>query len=248
MEIFPSIEIKDGKLVSLIRGEMSNPTIYDKTPEQVAQEFEDAGASWLQIIDLDGVDAGEKQNSDQIVSIMQSANIPALVGGGVRTLSAVEWWLDHGASRIIMGTASIIDRPFLLEACTRFPDRIVISLDGIDGCAAIRGWKEVTSFDVFELAKSFDNIGVAGIIYTDVAKSKDIRGSSIADTIEIAGSVNVPVYASGIIKTLQDLEFLNQMPDVAGAVVGYAIHEGTFTIDEALQVSRQKTTYAPSHI
>ena len=247
MEIIAQIEIQNGKCVNLVRGEMTKPKVYDTTPLAQALEYEKQGATWLYIVDLDGVKEGEAQNHGLIIEIIQNTSIPVQVGGGIRTLSAVDWWLDQGASRVIMGTSAILDRHLVQEACARYPDRIIIGLDASGGKAVVRGWEEITSFDVMELGEKFEEVGAAGIIFTDVDSSRS-QTASFAQTIELAERLNIPVYGSGIIKSLQDVEFLNQMPKVAGCIVGYALCEGKFTLKEALEIARQRTTFARSHV
>ncbi len=247
MEIIAQIEIQNGRMVNLIRGEMDKPKIYDMSPLEQALEYQKQGARWLYIVDLDGVKEGETQNYEMIIEIIQNTSIPVQIGGGVRTLSAVDWWLDQGASQVIMGTAAILDRNLLTEACARYPDRIIISLDTSEGKAVVRGWGEKTSFDVIQLAISFESSGAAGIIFTDVDSSRS-QTASFAATVELADHVNIPVYGSGIIKTLSDIEVLNQMPKIAGCIVGYALCEEKFTLAQALEVARQRTTFARSYI
>lgn len=243
MEIFANIEIQNGRLVNLVRGRMDKPKVYAPTPLEWALSLQEQGAGWLNIVDLDGVKQRERQNHDMIVDIIQNTSIAVQVGGGVRTLSAVEWWLEHGASRVIIGTAAILDRHMLKEACARFPDRILIALDGKGGKAVVSGWEEESNFEVQDLAKSFADSGAAGIIFTDVDSSQ-ARTALFAETIAIAEHIDIPVYASGMVQKLTHLEILNQLPKVAGCVIGYALCEKAFTLAEALEVARQRTTYA----
>lgn len=239
MIIYPDIELQDGRCVNLVRGRLEEPVVYDVDPVEAAKSFEAKGAEWLHIVDLDGVMQGGRHNADTIEAIIQAVKIPVQVGGGIRTTSAVDWWFQHGAMRVVLGTAAVKDRRLIEYACTHYPGRIVVSIDAREGHVVIEGWREQTAFSALELAKSFEQTGVAEIIYTDIDRDDDLPESSFANTSQIGKELGIPVIASGTVKTLDDVAYLRYLPNIAGCVVGRALFEGSLDLTEALQVARQ---------
>ncbi len=234
MMIFPTIELMGGKCVSLKRGCLEAPHIYDVDPVKKAVEFANAGAQWIYAVDLDGVMQGGRHNADVITAIIDAVDAPVQVAGGIRTMSSIEWWIKHGATRVVMGTAAIRDRRLVMEACSQFPGRIAVSIDGRGGAVMIEGWTEATTSSPLGLAKQLQDTGVSAIIYTDIDRNDDLPESSLADTTEMARQLSVPVISSGTVKALDDLSTLKYLPNISGAVIGRALFEGSFTLEEAL--------------
>ncbi len=239
MIIYPDIELQDGRCVNLVRGRMEEPTVYDIAPLEAAKKFEGQGADWLHIVDLDGVIQGGRHNADLICEIIKAVKIPVQVGGGIRTTHSVDWWFEHGAARVVLGTAAVKDRRLVEYACAHYPGRIVVSVDAREGYVVIEGWREKTAFTALELGKSFEQSGVAEIIYTDIDRDDDLPDSSIAATSQMGQDLSIPVIASGTVKTLDDVAYLRYLPNIAGCIIGRALFSGSVDLGEALDVARQ---------
>ena len=239
MIIYPDIEIKDGKTVNLTRGLEHQPTVYDVSPLDAAKQFEAEGAEWLHVIDIDGVFQGGRHNAEQICEIIEQVNIPVQVGGGIRTAAAVDWWLDHGAARVVLGTAAVIDQHLVWEACGRHPGKIVVAVDAKDGLAMIDGWQTQTSFQALDLAKKFENSGVAAIIYTDINRFEEDPESSLAPTTEMGTELDIPVISTGTVSELDDISNLRLLPNIHGVIIGKALFNKTFTLKQALDVAEE---------
>lgn len=234
MMIFPEIELMGGKCVSLTRGEFDNARVYDLDPVETARGFTASGAQWIQVVDLDGVKQGGRHNADIITDIIDAVETPVQVGGGIRTMTAIEWWIEHGATRIVLGTAAIMDRRLVMEACAQFPGRVAVSVDERGGAVMIEGWREAASVSALDVARQLQDAGVTAIIYTDIDRSDDLPESSFAKTTEMARQLSVPVISSGTVKSLDDLSTLKYLPNISGAIVGWALFEKKFTLDEAI--------------
>ncbi|MEJ2176764.1 MAG: HisA/HisF-related TIM barrel protein [Gammaproteobacteria bacterium] len=239
MIIYPDIEIKDGKTVNLTRGLENSPTVYEITPLEAARQFESEGAEWLHVIDIDGVFQGGRHNAELICEIIDQVKIPVQVGGGIRTVSAVDWWLDRGAARVVLGTAAVIDQHLVWEACGRHPGKIVVAVDAKDGLAMIDGWQTQTSFRALDLAKQFENSGVAAIIYTDINRFEEDPESSLAPTTEMGTELDIPVISTGTVRELDDISNLRLLPNIHGAIVGRALFNQTFTLKQAIDVAEE---------
>lgn len=244
MIIYPDIELQDGKCVNLVRGRMEEPKQYDIAPLDAAKQFEQAGAEYLHIVDLDGAAQGGRHNADEIIEIIKAVNIPVQVGGGIRTTHGVNWWFEHGASRVVLGTAAVKDRRLVEYACSHYPGKIVVSIDAREGYVVIEGWRETTTFTALELGKSFEQSGVSEIIYTDIDHDDDMPDSSIAQTSEMGKNLHIPVISSGLIKSLDDVSTLRYMANVSGCVIGRALFDGRVDLKEALAIA--KTPYEPA--
>ncbi len=234
MMIVPEIELLAGKCAALHRGSFEDAKFYDLNPVQVAREYAAAGAQWLQVIDLDGVKQGGRHNAEHIIEIIDAIDTQVQVGGGIRTMASIEWWINKGAGRVILGTAAIMDRRLVMEACAQFPGRIAVSVDERNGSVMIEGWRETATVSPLEVAKQFQDAGVTTIIYTDIDRSDDLPDSSFAKTTEMARQLSVPVISSGTVKSLDDLSTLKYLPNIAGAVTGWALFEKKFTLEEAI--------------
>ena len=239
MIIFPDIEIQSGQSVNRTRGKEKEPDVYDISPLEAAKKFVGAGAEWLHIIDIDGsLQHGHHPNAKLICEIIKSVDIPVQVGGGVRTQSDVEWWLDHGAARMVLGTVAVVDRLMTMEVCGRHPGKIVISITGKDGYAMIDGWRTRTSFTALDLAKSFEDSGAAAIIYTDLDRFEGGQEVGLASTIEIGTELEIPLISTGTIRMLDDVSALSLLLNIEGVIIGRALFQGTFELADAIEVAR----------
>lgn len=238
MIIFPDIEIQNGQTVNRIRGKENDPEVYDIPPLEAARSFVDAGAEWLHVIDIDGSLQRERINHEQICEIIDVVDVPVQVGGGIRTQSDVDWWLERGAARVVLGTAAILDRLFLMEVCSRHPGKIVILITGKDGCVMIDGWRTKTSFTPMELAKSFENIGAAAIIYTDLDRFENGQEYGLASTIEIGTELSIPLISTGTVYNLDDVSTLALLPNVEGVIIGRALYQAKLDLAEAIKIAR----------
>ncbi len=239
MIIYPDIEIQDSKCVNLLRGQMDKPTVYDITPMQAAKKFIADGAEWLHIVDLDAVSAGGGDgNSALICEIINAVQVPVQVAGGIRNAQSVDWWIERGAARVVIGTAAVKDPSIVHEACAQHPGKVVISVDARDGKVLVEGWRETTAFTPLEFARQFETTDVAGIIFTDIDRDEDLPESSLAATTEMATELIVPVISSGTVKSLDDVSTLRYLPNIAGAISGRALFEKTMTLPEAIAVAR----------
>mgnify|MGYP000170952067 FL=1 len=239
MMIFPDIEILDGQCVNLQNGQLEKPVHYDISPLKAALDFVEQGATYLNIIDLDGVLKGGKHNGDVICEIINSVSVPVQVGGGISTMASAQWWLEHGARRIILGTAAVMDRHFLQEVCAHYPGKVVASIDEKDGFVMVNGWRESTAFTPLEVGRNLQESGISALIYTDINFDTDNPEATLATTTEMASELRIPVISSGTVKSLDDIARLQLLPNIAGAVVGRALFEGAMTLSEALEVASQ---------
>lgn len=238
LELFPAIDIKDGQCVRLYQGDMDRSTVFSDNPGAQAKAFEEAGARWLHVVDLNGAFAGNPVNADAVQSIVESINIPVQLGGGIRNLETISYWLMMGVKRVILGTAALKDPDMVKEACREFPGQIVVGIDAKDGKVATDGWANVTEVNAVDLAHQFEGMGVMAIIYTDIARDGAMMGPNLKTTGELAEAIRVPVIASGGISSLDDVRSLKTLANkgVAGMITGRALYDGAFTIKEALQV------------
>lgn len=239
MIIYPDIELQRGRCVSLIRGQMDEPVVYDVSPLDAALGLVGQGAEWLHLVDLDAVGQIEEENSDLIVEIIKNVHIPVQVAGGIRSMAAVDWWFGHGAARVVIGTAAVKDPGLVKEACTRYPKQITVSVDAKGGFVAVEGWRETTAFTPLEFARQFQLYDLAAIIFTDIDRDQDVPESSLAMTTKMGSNLIVPVIASGTVKTLDDVSTLTYLPNVAGAIIGRALFEKAFSLSDAIAVVRQ---------
>lgn len=244
MIIYPDIELHKGRCVNLKHSSIGEPKVFDITPLEAAQKFEQAGAQWLHIIDLDAVFDQQQDNSAIVREIIKQANIPVQVGGGIRSNSVIENWFNDGAERVVMGTAAVTDQRLIADVCARHPEKIVISIDAKGGKAVSHGWETVSSLDALELAKRFEDVGAGGIIYTDIDLYDEVAESSMANTVEMASKLSCPVISSGTVRCLDDVSMLSQLPNVSGVVTGWALFNNAVSIEDMLKVANQKRTVA----
>jgi len=238
MIIFPDIEIQDGHCVNRMRGKEQEPEKYDISPMDAAKQFVAAGAERLHVIDVESSLKSGGFNHDLICEIIDSVDVPVQVGGGIQTQSDVDWWFDHGAARVVLGTVAVKDRLLTMEVCNRYPGKIVISITGKDGHAMIDSWQTKTSFTPLELAKSFEESGAGAIIYADLDRFEGGQDVGLASTIEIGTELNIPLISTGTIYSLEDVSTLALLPNIEGVIIGRALFNGTVDLAEAIETAR----------
>jgi phosphoribosylformimino-5-aminoimidazole carboxamide ribotide isomerase len=231
--IYPAIDLKDGKCVRLLKGDMERSTVFSQTPAAQAKIFEDAGFEWLHLVDLDGACAGESRNTESIEAIISALNIPIQLGGGIRTLENIEYWLKRGIKRVILGTIAAQNPELVKFACKTFAGNIAVGIDARGGMVATHGWVDTSELSALELAKRFEDAGVSAIIYTDIDRDGAMQGANIAQTASLANVVSTPVILSGGVTTIADLSQA-KTAGLSGAIIGRAFYEGAIGYKEAL--------------
>ena len=238
MILYPAIDLKDGQCVRLLKGEMSEATVFNDDPGAQAAAFQAAGAEWVHLVDLNGAFAGRPVNADAVESILASISVPAQLGGGIRDLATIETWLSKGLSRVILGTVAVENPDLVREAAKTFPGQVAVGLDARNGFVATRGWAEETDMQVTDLAKAFEDAGIAAIIYTDIDRDGAMGGPNISATEALARAVDVPVIASGGVSSMADLITLRDTGVISGAISGRALYDGAIDLKEALAALR----------
>lgn len=236
MILFPAIDLKEGRCVRLVQGDMDQATVFNDDPGAQAVEFETQGFAWLHLVDLDGAFAGKPVNAAAVESILKRVTIPVQLGGGIRDLRTVEGWLTRGIKRVIIGTAAVRDPAFVREAARLFPGQIAVGIDARDGRVAVEGWARLSEMQADDLGRSFEDAGVAAIIYTDIARDGVLKGLNMEATLALADALTIPVIASGGLASLDDVKRLLK-PDCAkleGAISGRALYDGRLDPQEAL--------------
>ncbi|MGP1358916.1 1-(5-phosphoribosyl)-5-[(5-phosphoribosylamino)methylideneamino]imidazole-4-carboxamide isomerase [Roseicyclus sp.] len=234
MILYPAIDLKDGQAVRLLRGEMEKATVFNADPAAQARAFEEAGCEWLHLVDLNGAFAGEPVNGSAVEAILAATSVPAQLGGGIRTMATIETWLGKGIARVILGTVAV-ENPDLVRAAARaFPGQVAVGLDARGGRVATKGWAEQTDLSATDLARAFEDAGVAAIIYTDIDRDGAMGGPNVAATAALARATAIPVIASGGVSSLADLVRLRDTGVVAGAISGRALYDGALDLREAL--------------
>ena len=244
MILFPAIDIKNGEAVRLEQGDMRRATVFNRDPAAQARAFEQAGFEWLHLVDLDGAFAGKPMNARAVAAILKAIKIPVQLGGGIRNLETVEKWLAAGIARVIIGTAAVRDPEFVKAAARKFPGKIAVGIDARAGKVAVSGWIEETQLEAAELARLFEDGGVAAIVYTDVERDGMMRGLNLDATLALAESVAIPVIASGGLASIDDVRALLQprARKLAGAIAGRALYDGRLDAAAALELIRAART------
>lgn len=242
MILFPAIDLKDGQCVRLVRGDMAEATVFNPDPVAQARAFEAQGFPYLHLVDLNGAFAGEPVNGDAVAAIREAVSLPIQLGGGIRDRQTIEAWLDRGMTRVILGTIAVRDPDLVRQAARAYPGRIAVGIDARGGKVAVEGWAETSELDAVELAKRFEDAGVAAIIFTDIDRDGVLEGLNLASTLDLARAVSIPVIASGGLASIADIERLLQ-PDAAileGAISGRALYDGRLDAEEALALIRAR--------
>lgn len=236
MKLYPAIDLKDGSAVRLEQGDMARATVFNTDPARQARAFVQQGFERLHVVDLNGAFAGHSVNGDAVAAILAAVAVPVQLGGGVRDMAAIEGWLARGVARVILGTAAVNNPDLVRAAAARFPGRVAVGIDARGGKVAVRGWAEATEIDAVDLARRFEDAGVAAIVYTDIERDGLLKGLNIGATLKLANAVSIPVIASGGLASLADVERLLE-PDCAildGAIAGRALYDGRLDPEAAL--------------
>ncbi len=239
MILYPAIDLKDGQCVRLLRGEMSAATVFSDDPAGQARAFADAGCEWVHLVDLNGAFEGQPVNGAAVEAILGAISVPCQLGGGIRDMGTIEGWLERGVARVILGTVAVENPALVREAAEAFPGRVAVGIDARKGRVATRGWAEETEVQATDLAKSFEDAGVAAIIYTDIDRDGAMGGPNIAATEALARAVQIPVIASGGVSSLDDLMALRDTGVIAGAISGRALYDGALDLKAALAALRE---------
>ena len=236
MILYPAIDLKDGRCVRLLKGDFAQETVFNDDPADQAARFQAQGFRWLHVVDLNGAAEGRAVNRAGVEAILGAVSIPVQLGGGIRDMAGIEMWLDRGLARVILGTVALRD-PFLVRQAARaFPGRIAVGIDARGGRVATQGWLETSDVTAADLARSFEDAGVAAIVYTDIERDGALRGVNVAATADLARSVGAPVIASGGVAGLDDLRALKEesASGIAGVICGRALYDGKIDPAQAL--------------
>lgn len=235
MILYPAIDLKNGQCVRLLKGDMDKATVFGDDPAAQALSFQDAGCDWVHLVDLDGAFAGAPRNAEAVDAILAKLDIPAQLGGGIRDMKGIEGWLDKGLARVILGTAAVREPDLVRKAARAFPGKVAVGIDARDGMVAVEGWAETTELSALDLARRFEDAGVAAIIYTDIDRDGAMQGPNVEATAALARAVSIPVIASGGVSSLDDLRALKDSgAPLDGAISGRAIYEGKLDLPAAI--------------
>lgn len=228
LTLYPAIDLKDGACVRLIKGDMDQATVFNTDPADQAAAFQRQGFEWLHLVDLNGAFAGEPVNAAAVEAILEAVNLPVQLGGGIRTMKTAGTWIEKGVTRIILGTAAVSDPDFVKEAARAFPGQVALGLDAKEGRVAVEGWAEASDLSVLDVARRFEDLGIAALIYTDIARDGILTGLNIEATVRLAESVSIPVIASGGLASIEDIKALisADCEGIDGAISGRALYDG----------------------
>jgi phosphoribosylformimino-5-aminoimidazole carboxamide ribotide isomerase len=244
--LFPAIDLKDGLCVRLQQGDMARATVFNRDPAAQAHEFEREGFRHLHIVDLDGAFAGKPMNGAAVERILETVGLCVQLGGGIRNMATIEGWLEKGVNRVIIGTAAVRDPELVKAAAKKFPERVAVGLDARDGKVAVEGWAETSQLSALDIARRFEDAGVAAIIYTDIARDGLLKGLNLDATIALADAVSIPVIASGGLASIADVKAMLEprAKKLAGAIAGRALYDGRLDPAAALALIRSSRVAA----
>ncbi|WP_404480075.1 1-(5-phosphoribosyl)-5-[(5-phosphoribosylamino)methylideneamino]imidazole-4-carboxamide isomerase [Novosphingobium sp. BL-52-GroH] len=242
MIVFPAIDLKQGQVVRLAEGDMARATVYGDDPAAQAMLFAEAGSQFLHVVDLDGSFAGRAENREAVEGILQVFPGHVQLGGGIRTPEAVAGWFDLGVSRVVMGTAALKDPQFVKDMAKEFPGGIVVAVDARDGMVATEGWAEVSDVSIVDMARRFEDAGVASLLFTDIGRDGLLKGVNIDATVELARRTDLPVIASGGVKGLDDIRLLalHARDGIEGVITGRALYDGRLDLAAAIQMAERE--------
>lgn len=238
MILFPAIDLKDGACVRLKLGNMDDATVFNHDPTAQARTFAAQGFSWIHVVDLNGAFEGKPVNGAAVDAILAAVNLPVQLGGGIRDLATIEMWLAKGIRRVILGTAAVRDPDMVRQACRLFPERVAVGIDAKGGKVAVEGWAETSELTAVDLARRFEDAGIAALIYTDIDRDGVLKGLNLPATRDLAHAVSIPVIASGGLASMDDIEALAQPENaiLEGAISGRALYDGRIDPAEALRI------------
>ena len=241
MIVIPAVDIKGGRCVRLKQGRMSEETVYSDDPVQMAVTWVRKGAERIHLVDLDGAVGGKRVNAEVIRSIVRSVGVPVELGGGIRSLDSIQFYLGAGVQWVILGTVAFKNPTLMEEACRRFPGRVMLAIDARDGRVAVEGWTEDTDRSAIDIAGPCDGLGMAAVIYTDIQRDGMSVGSNLQATGELADALETPVIASGGISGIEDIRKVKTLSGrgVTGVITGRALYEGTLDLEQAIRVSKE---------
>ena len=239
MILFPAIDLKDGKCVRLLRGDMARATVFNDSPAAQAKAFAQAGCEWLHLVDLNGAIEGKPVNDAAVSNILKSVSIPVQLGGGIRDLATIGTWLKKGINRVILGTVALKNPALVKDACKQFPGRIVVGIDARDGLVAVEGWAKTSEVRALDLALKFEDCGVSAIVYTDIDRDGTSVGLNVESTVDLAYALTTPVIASGGVSAITDLEELKREAGagIEGVICGRALYDGRIDVKAALKLA-----------
>lgn len=242
MIVFPAIDIRDGNCVRLVKGDFSQETVFSSHPEDMAIRWQDQGAEFLHLVDLDGAREGRPVNLDTVKRILSAIHIPAELGGGIRTMNDIEKVLSAGVRRVILGSVAVRNPALVKEACAAYGDRIVVGIDAKNGVVAVDGWGTSGDIDVLSLAERMKEAGVSHIIYTDISRDGTLSGVNVAATAELAEKSGLKVVASGGVHSLADIKALkaHEADGIEGVIVGKSIYTGTLDLRQAIEIASEE--------
>lgn len=240
MVIIPAVDIKNGQCVRLAQGDFERVTVYSENPAEMARLWAEKGAERIHIVDLDGSVAGLPKNAPVILDITKTVRIPVEVGGGIRNMETINYYLDNGVSNVILGTAAIQDEAFVKKAANTHPGKIILGIDALGGQVAVRGWTQKTGENAIDLARRFERCGIMAIVYTDIHRDGMETGVNVEQTRALAKAVSIPVIASGGVAALADIEALLGVRDCSfyGVIVGRALYTGAIALEDAIAKAR----------
>ncbi len=239
--LYPAIDLKNGECVRLFQGRMDEATVYNPSPASQAANFQSSGFSWIHIVDLDGAFSGKSENAAAVQAILGKSNMKTQLGGGIRNMAGVEYWLDLGMTRVILGTAAVRDPSLVSAACKAFPGQIVVGIDARNGRVKTDGWDGDTGHTPVEIAKRYEDQGVAAIIYTDISRDGALQGVNVEATAQLAEEIAIPVIASGGVAGIADIEALaNAQRNIEGVIIGRALYDGRINVSAAFAAASRE--------
>ena len=233
MIVYPAIDIKDGKCVRLLKGDMNTETVFNNSVADQARIFQDMGFKWIHVVDLNGAVEGHSVNQEAINDIIKAVDLPIQLGGGIRNMQTIDEWFEAGIARIVLGTAAIKNQELVQEACIKYPNKIAVGIDAREQVIAVEGWKEETNFSVYDIATKMESYGVATIIYTDIDRDGALQGVNIHNIAKLAKKLHIPLIASGGVASDDDLLQLQDLKEgVEGVIVGRAIYDNKIKVEK----------------
>ncbi len=236
MIVLPAIDIKDGNCVRLVKGDYSTASKVADDPYDVAESFVKAGAEWIHMVDLDGAKDGKRKNSELIADVAKSADVKVEVGGGIRDMETIEFYLENGIDRVILGSAAVKDQHFVIDAVNNFDDKIVVGIDAKNGLVCAEGWTDKSELNYINLARQMEQIGVKTIVFTDIEQDGTLGGPNLIQLKKLSDNVSCDIIASGGISSLQDIIKLSEL-NLYGAITGKAVYSGNLDLENAIKIA-----------